>query len=188
MKFEDSPKPPGSAGSADRGDSAMIGRFLADDHARLDALLARAAAQPERIDREAYDQFRRGLLKHISMEEKILLPAAQRLRGGEPLELAARLRLDHGALAALLVPTPTPAILRALRAILEGHNRLEEDAGGVYEICERLAGDAAGELLAQLRAAPEVPAAAHVDSPKVMAATRRALARAGYSETLLDAG
>lgn len=187
MKFQDSPKLPGSASSTERGDSAMIRRYLADDHARLDALLARAAAQPERIDRAAYEEFRRGLLKHISMEEKILLPVAQRLRGGEPLELAARLRLDHGALAALLVPTPTFAILRALRAILEGHNRLEEDAGGVYEICERLAGDAAGELLAQLRAAPEVPAAAHVDSPKVIAATRRALARAGYSETLLDA-
>jgi len=186
MKFEDGPNRPGSARSADRGGSVTIRRFLCDDHARLDALLARAAAQPERIDREAYDEFRRGLLKHIGMEEKILLPAALRLRG-EPLELAARLRLDHGALAALLVPTPTRAILRALRAILEGHNRLEEDAGGVYEICERLAGEAAGELLAQLRAAPEVPAAAHVDSPRVMSATRRALARAGYSETLLDA-
>ncbi len=165
--------------------STTIGGFLSDDHARLDALLERAIANPERIDREAYNQFRCGLLKHIGMEEKILLPAAQRLRR-EPLELAARLRLDHGALAALLVPTPTAAILRALRTILEGHNRLEEGVGGVYDICERIAGDAAGDLLARLRAAPEVPVAPHVDGPKVMAAARRALARAGYSETLLD--
>jgi len=42
------------------------------------------------------------------MEERILLPAAQRLRGGERLPIAARLRLDHGALAALLVPSATP--------------------------------------------------------------------------------
>jgi len=188
MKSEDNRRPQDRASGADiRDDTTTIRRFLADDHARLDALLACAVARPEAIDRAAYGEFRRGLLKHIAMEEKILLPAAQRLRGGEPLELAARLRLDHGALAALLVPTPTHSILRALRAILEGHNRLEENAGGVYEICERLAGDAAGELLAQLRAAPEVPAAAHVDSPRVMAAARRALARAGYSETLLDA-
>jgi hypothetical protein len=41
------------------------------------------------------------------MEEKVLLPAAQKARGGEPLQIAAKLRLDHGALAALLVPTPT---------------------------------------------------------------------------------
>ena len=162
-----------------------IRSFLSRDHARLDALLARAAANQNQIDREAYDEFRRGLLRHIGMEEKILLPAAQRLRAG-PLELAARLRLDHGALAALLVPSPTRAILKALRTILEGHNRLEEDEGGVYEICEQVAGDSAGGLLAQLRAAPEVPVAANVDSARVEAATRRALARAGYSETLLD--
>jgi hypothetical protein len=167
--------------------SETIRGFLSDDHARLDALLARAAADPQQIDKAAYSEFRRGLLRHIGMEEKILLPTAQSLRGGEPLEVAARLRLDHGALAALLVPSPTNAILKALRAILEGHNRLEEDAGGVYEICERLAGEAASELLARLRAAPEVPVAAHVDSLRVIEATRRALARAGYSESLLDA-
>jgi hypothetical protein len=37
------------------------------------------------------------------MEEKVLLPFAQKKRGGEPLPIAAKLRLDHGALAALLV-------------------------------------------------------------------------------------
>jgi len=163
-----------------------ISRFLEDDHRRLDALLKRASAQPGSIDRAAYDEFRRGLLKHISMEEKILLPATQRVRGGEPLELAAKLRLDHGALAALLVPTPTFAIIRAIRSIIEAHNRLEEGPEGVYAMCEELAGPEAEALLAQLKAAPEVPAAAHVDSPKVIAATRRALARAGYSESLLD--
>ncbi len=176
---------PGQSSSGVQLGSRAISRFLGDDHRRLDALLARAVAQPESIDRVAYDEFRRGLLKHISMEEKILLPAAQRLRG-EPLELAAKLRLDHGALAALLVPTPTFAIIRAIRSIIEAHNQLEEGPGGVYAMCEELAGAEAQELLAQLRTAPEVPAAAHVDSPKVMAATRRALARAGYSETLLD--
>ncbi len=164
----------------------MIDRFLGEDHDRLDALLARATAQPGTIDRAAYDEFRRGLLKHISMEEKILLPAAQRARGGEPLELAARLRLDHGALAALLVPTPTLAIIRAIRSIIEGHNRLEEGPGGVYAMCEQLAGAEVESLLAQLKAAPDVPANLYNDNPKVLIATRRALVRAGYSEGLLD--
>lgn len=164
----------------------VISRFLGDDHRRLDALLARAAAQPGSIDRAAYDEFRRGLLKHISMEEKILLPAAQRSRGGEPLKLAAKLRLDHGALAALLVPVPTLAIIRAIRGIIEGHNRLEEGPGGVYAICEELAGAEAEALLAQLKAAPDVPASPCTDDPKVLVATRRALARAGYSESLFD--
>jgi hypothetical protein len=55
--------------------------FLVVDHVRLDALLQRAGA----IDHATYAEFRAGLLKHIGMEEKILLPAAQRARGDEPL-------------------------------------------------------------------------------------------------------
>ena len=47
------------------------------------------------LDFEAYDLFRRGLLRHIAMEEKVLLPEARRLRGGSPLAIAVRLRADH---------------------------------------------------------------------------------------------
>jgi hypothetical protein len=161
--------------------SGPVARFLADDHARLDALLRRATAAPDTIDGAAYSAFRSGLLKHIGMEEKILLPAAQRARGGEPLPLAAKLRLDHGALAALLVPTPTPVIVAAIRHILTAHNALEEQPGGVYDSCEQLAGAEAEALLARLQSAPEVPVHAHVDGPRIMDATRRALERAGYS-------
>lgn len=160
--------------------SGPIPHFLTDDHSRLDGLLRRATAHPDAIDRAAYAEFRAGLLRHISMEEKILLPAAQQARGGEPLPAAAKLRLDHGALAALLVPTPTPAIIAALRTILAAHNTIEEGPGGVYEICEQLAGTAVDTLLARLRAAPEVPVSPHTDGPRIIAATRRALARAGY--------
>ena len=103
-----------------------ISRLLAENHARLDALLARATARAGEIDQTAYAEFRAGLLKHIGMEEKMLLPAAQRARGGEPLPVAAKLRLDHGALAALLVPAPTPAIIATLRRILGAHNAVEE--------------------------------------------------------------
>jgi hypothetical protein len=113
--------------------------MMAADHARLDELLRRAVADPARIDRAPYDEFRRGLLKHIAMEEKILLPAAQRLNGNQPLPIAAKLRLDHGAIAALLVPSPTPQIVAALKTILAAHNPLEEGPKGAYEICERLA-------------------------------------------------
>jgi hypothetical protein len=48
------------------------------------------------------------------------------------------LHLDHCALAALLVPTPTPTILTAIKTILEKHNPLEEGPGAVYEKCEEL--------------------------------------------------
>ena len=155
-------------------------RFLADDHVGLAGLLQRAVADPEKVDYGAYAEFRAGLLKHIAMEEKILLPAARRLRGGEALPIADKLRRDHGALAALLVPTPTPAIMATLRAILDTHNSIEEGPGGVYEVCEKLAGDEAESLVAEMRRMSDLKLAPHVDGPQVMDATRRALERAGY--------
>lgn len=75
-------------------------RFLADDHARLDVLLQRAFADPDQIDLHAYSEFRSGLLKHIAIEEKVLLPAAQQAQDGEPLAIAAKLRIQHQAGAA----------------------------------------------------------------------------------------
>jgi hypothetical protein len=164
-----------------------IRSFLERDHERLDQLLARAGSDPDHVDMEAFGEFRCGLLKHIGMEEKILLPAIQRLRAGEPLAIAARLRQDHGAIAALLVPTPHGAVMRALKTVLAIHNRVEEGVDGVYAECERIAGAESDALLQRLRAAPEVPAAAHVDGPKVEAAARRAIIRAGFDASLLDA-
>ena len=110
--------------------AGKIYRYLAGDHERLDALLERAVSDPEKLDASAYTQFRSGLLKHIGTEEKVLLPAAQKLRGGEALSIAPKLRLDHGALTALLVPSSTASIVAAIRAILKAHNPLEEDPGG----------------------------------------------------------
>jgi hypothetical protein len=127
-----------------------------------------------------YHQFRAGLLRHIGMEEKILLPAAQRLNGGAPLPCAAQLRLDHGAIAALLMPTPTAEIVTMLGKILNRHNLIEEGVGGLYEQCGTLAGAETDQLMARLRAAPEVAVLPHSDSPAVLQAVRRALQRAGY--------
>lgn len=154
--------------------------FLLDDHRRLEGLLQSAVAQVGAVDQGVYDQFRAGLLRHIGMEEKILLPAAQRLRGGEPLSLAAKLRLDHGAIASLLMPPPTSAIIATIRAVLKVHNTIEEGPGGLYEICDELAGSDAAQLLVKLQAAPELAVLPCSDSPAVMPAVQRALERAGY--------
>ena len=155
-----------------------IVQFLSTDHSILDALLTRAPTDPQ-----ACESFRRGLLKHVGMEEMILLPAVKRLRGA-PLALAAKIRLDHGALTALMIPSPTPAVLAAVRAILEPHNRLEEDEGGLYDQCEQALGAAAQAVLEKLKAAPDIPPAPHVDSPQALASVKRALAAAGYGELL----
>ena len=154
--------------------------YLAGDHERLDALLERAVSDPEKLDASAYTEFRSGLLKHIAMEEKVLLLEAQRLRGGEALSIAPKLRLDHGALTALLVPSPTASIVAAIRAVLKFHNPIEEDPGGVYDQCETLVGAEAVSILNELKNYREVKVLPHVDNPFVMEAARRAIARAGY--------
>ena len=154
--------------------------FLMEDHRRLDTLLQLAVSDAGHVDQGAYTQFRAGLLRHIGMEEKILLPAAQRLRGGEPLPIAAKLRLDHGAIASLLMPPPTVAIIATIRAVLNVHNTIEEGWGGLYETCDELAGSESAQLLAKLQAAQELAVLPCSDSPAVMPAVQRALERAGY--------
>jgi len=152
--------------------------YLSTDHRRLDALLDRAENTP--LDIDSYKEFRKGLLRHIGIEEKIIFPALTRLRDGLPPDAATKLKLDHGALVALLVPTPTPAIIGVIRSILEMHNALEEGEEGVYRQIDRLAGDELEELISKIKSAPEVPVLAFNDRPGIMEVTRRAVERAGY--------
>lgn len=156
-------------------------RFFANDHRRLEALLEKATEPVDGYDMTAYGEFRPGLLRHIKMEETILLPAAQKARGGVPLEIAAKIRLDHGALTALMVPPPSPMIIGALRAILEKHDLIEEQQGGMYDMLEELTGSEIDVLVERAGATPEVPVHPHNNEFFILDATRRALARAGYN-------
>lgn len=149
-------------------------KLLAADHLMLDAMLSGAVARPGELDRQAFDDFRAGLLRHIAIEEKILLSEAREARGGEPLPEARRLRVEHGALAALLVPTPTPELVEEIRKILGPHNDLEE-AGGVYERCEALLADRAEEILQRIRTYPPVKVARYQDGPRVCRTAEEAL-------------
>lgn len=159
-----------------------IARFLAADHRRLEALLDRAAARPGAVDPALFEEFRAGLLRHIGMEEKILLPAARRARGGDPLPMARQLRLDHGAIAALLVPTPTVAGVERLRRLLELHDALEEGPDAVYSACDRLLAGEVADLLAALQNYPPVRTAPHADGPVVEEHIRVTLSAAGRDE------
>ncbi len=161
-------------------------RFLAYDNVALGALPQLSFGCRARIYHAAFGVFRAGLLKHIGIEEKILLPAVRRLCCGKPVPIASRLQLEHDALAALLVPTPTRMIVAALRGIFSGHRAIEEQPGGFYDMCEWLAGPEADTLLARLRTAPEVVAPPYCDSSKTIGAMHRALARAGYNLTDFD--
>jgi hypothetical protein len=121
------------------------------------------------------------LLRHIAIEEKIVFPAIAHLQGGRQATGVDRLRLDHGAMAALLVPSPTAAVVAMMRSILQVHNVLEEQEGGVYQLLEELVGSEAEKFLDRLKSTPAVPVLPHNDLPGVIDATRRAVERAGYS-------
>ena len=107
------------------------------------------------------------------------MPAVQEA-AERPFDVVQRLRLDHGAIAALLVPSPTAAIIATLKAILDGHNAVEEAPDGVYATCDGLLRERVAALVARMEVYPEPPVSPHNDDPTVMPAVRRALERAGY--------
>jgi hypothetical protein len=141
-----------------------IERFMVAEHVRIDRLLEAATLGAD-IDLELYARFRHELLRHIAMEEKVLLPFARERRGGDPLHIAALLRADHGEIAKLLVRSPTSATVDTIRAILARHNPLEEGPRGLYALCDTLAGDEASLVLARLCAQPTVPVAPYYTGP-----------------------
>ncbi len=154
--------------------------FFTEDHRRLDNLLNQATKDPHNVEMTSYSRFRTGLLKHIKMEETILFTAAQKHNGSQ-FALIPKLRLDHGALTALMVPSPSPKVIRALRFILEKHDLLEEETGGLYDACDALSAADVETILHAIKNTSEVPVHAHRDEPYILEATHRALARAGYN-------
>lgn len=154
--------------------------FFTKDHRRVEDILEKAIEKPGEIQMDFYQKFRTGLLTHIKMEEKILFLAAQKANNNEPLPLANQLRLEHGAITALMVPTPTLDLIKVLKHVLEVHDEREEEPGGMYDACEALTQDQTQEILDQLAAVTEVPVHPHKDIPLAMEAARRALNRAGF--------
>jgi hypothetical protein len=154
--------------------------FFTTDHRRVEALLDEAAEDINAIRLDIYHQFRVGILTHIKMEEKVLFPAAQKANGNDPIPLAAQLRLEHGAITSLMVPPPSPILVRATRHILDQHDLREEEPGGMYDICEALTRNQTQELLEKLRNVTPVSLLPHNETPYALEAARRALLRAGY--------
>ncbi len=148
-----------------------ITAYLTEDHERIRALIARARAG----DGEAYEELRGALLRHIGMEEKILLPALRAV-GLDPPAMA-QMRLDHSALVAMLVPPPSPELLDRLTHLLELHDPLEEGPEGLYALADESVPDVA-EVLAALERAPVPPLAPHFDGPRAYAAVEQLEARA----------
>lgn len=157
-----------------------IYNFFVRDHRRLDALMEQACAQPQ-IDLDLYHEFRVGLLTHIKMEEKILFLAAQKANHGHPLPLQAQLRLEHGAISALLVCYPTIELVRVLRYVLHHHDELEEREGGMYQACERLTHVEKDDIILALNRTTPVPVQPYNTASYVLDVAKRTLQRAGFN-------
>ncbi len=156
----------------------LVTRYLVSDHRHLEDLLARAAA-PVDLDLAAFAELRAGLLRHIAVEEKLLLGTVRRIPGGLAPEDAHRLRIEHAALTSLLVPTPDRALLGEIERLLRDHAGREEGATGVFARCELILGAKASSALAKrARAYPRVPLAPHFDGQGVVRTAREALASA----------
>lgn len=154
--------------------------FLSADHERLNNLLDEAVANYNAIDIEKYRQFRIGLLTHIKMEEKILFPATKKANGNVHLQMIVQLRLEHGAITALMALPPSENLTKVIRYILNIHDLKEEEPGGVYEVCERLTASETESILKAFKETTPVPVHPPNDSVYVFEAAKRALKRAGY--------
>lgn len=157
--------------------ASRITDYLVLDHERLHELL-RAATEGGRFRPEPYAAFRSGLLRHIAIEEKVLLPAARRAQG-EALSRAQDLRVEHAALTSLLVPTPDVQLCHEIASLLAAHDAKEEGPDGVYAECEALFSPAETQALAEVAENfRPVRVAPHLDRPGVYRTAAAALAAA----------
>lgn len=136
--------------------AGVLYQYLASDHGRLDHLLEQAAAKPGVIDVESYADFRKGLLRHISIEEKIVFPAVAKFKGRDKIALTDRLHIDHAAIVSLMVPPPSLSIIQTLKSVFAVHNPLEENNGGLYDLFEASVGADIHIMLEEITAAPAV--------------------------------
>src|SRR3972149_2173677 len=106
--------------------------YLPADHDRIDNFLQQALTESGDVNLDTYNGFRQGLLRHIGIEEKILIPALQPHLTERMKEILAQIRADHSVIVSLLVPPPSKGIITVMRMILNKHNTLEEENGGFY--------------------------------------------------------
>ena len=162
-----------------------IHQYLSNDHARLDALLAQAIASADHIDDVAYRELRLGLLRHIAMEEKVLFAYVRAQHDDSVEHVIKILHDDHAAIASLLVPPPTHALIATLQRVLDEHNPLEDGPGGFYDHCDRAAPDPQA-LIARMDAIPAVRASQYLDEPRIYAHIERMLAARDRSKHVRD--
>jgi hypothetical protein len=145
-----------------------IHQMLEPDHVRLNDLRQIVVTSEVHAEHPAYRSFRAGLLRHIAMEEKLLLQAVKDALG-HPHPLAERLRTDHSLLATLLIPPPTLAILKEMGEIMHAHHEVEEKPGGFFDAVEQIIPEQLERISHKLEHFPGPTVAIHQDTAAVWA-------------------
>lgn len=89
------------------------------------------------VDAHLFDVFRHRLLWHVSVEERVVMPALIAALKRPP-GWRNGLKKDHAGIAALCVPRPEREWLENLRDLLDAHYRVEETDGGLLSTCDQV--------------------------------------------------
>ncbi len=116
---------------------ARLTAVLAREHEELLKLLDRCLTADGGVDARLYDEFRTRQLKHLAIEEQVLVRLL-RERGGLPSEFQNGIRRDHEAVAVFCVTAPEPDFVHDLRDLLAWHHRVEEGPAGLYPLFDGL--------------------------------------------------
>lgn len=159
--------------------------FLTQTHEELRDLLDKSLSV-EGVQLEPYEAFRTELLKHIGVEEHIVLPLVEE-RSPQRFFALKQIRLEHRAIGMLLALQPSGEIITVIRNLLKKHDFLEETPDTLYDILDDCCADDQPELLKRIREYPGLPLSDVVEETPTLEDARRAIYRAGYTwEKLLS--
>jgi hypothetical protein len=126
-------------------------RAMESDHRRIEESLSRALKGPT-LDEGCYREFREVLLRHIGIEERVLLCGLKAAR--IDFAQAKAIHREHAAMGALLAAVPDTSLARELERLLVGHIDLEESPEGLFALCR--SGLSAQVLVVEAHAYPAV--------------------------------
>lgn len=155
-----------------------LSSFLKQQHAEAEEALERCVRADGQVDLARFDRFRRALLHHIAVEERVLRPAL--LAAGCSPVFQNELRQDHAGIAALCIPLPCVDWVRDLRELLEHHHHVEEAADGFYARVDALVTDDR-LVLAQIASLPSIHLPMFESGPRVRDQLRAVLIETGIT-------
>lgn len=159
-----------------------VSGVLREQHRELSTAIRRCLGDDGSVEVALFDEFRHQLLRHISIEERIVMPAVIKAIGRAPDDRNG-LRKDHAGIAALCVPLPEREWVENLRDLLDEHYRVEEGPGGFLSRCDEvLVSTLNDRVLQDIDAHPRFKLAPFRKGPSVRAQVELLFRLTGISE------